>query len=292
MNIELDFLMGNTPAPVFVTNDEGKIIGLNHKMATILGKELNPQDLTLDVILDSNSYQLIREYLSNDNSYESDAPVLVKLLSGMTSNEANVELSWKRLSLDGITYWFFVAYDIESYKQEISYLTKYALNDELTGINNRWSFFNKFDLEVEKEKRYKHSLSLILIDIDHFKKINDCYGHPAGDQLLLSFCNCVQPLLRGCDVFARLGGDEFAVLMPETSVNQAYHAASRIKNMINKTSFHIATVRISLSCSLGVSTMAGSETNRKILMKKSDVALYRAKSSGRNKVVIENLCVA
>ena len=292
MGKKLSLIMDAIPLPVFVCDGQGQVIEINLKMEIMLGRNYNFHNLSINSLFDMQSSPYLNELIHSNTKAESKKPFPCILLNCNKQKGMHVEINWKKISIDGENLWLFIVYNVDASTCEIANLKLQATRDELTGINNRWNFFNKFDEEIKKAKRYKHTLSLMLLDIDHFKNINDTHGHLVGDRLLKTFCLKIEPLLRESDVFARLGGDEFAILMPETTLTQANQVASRIKKTINSAIFSVKGEEIELSSSIGVSMMSGKDIKKNILLERCDIALYKAKYGGRNKVVVENLCVA
>lgn len=157
-----------------------------------------------------------------------------------------------------------------------------ADRDGLTGIFNRRYFQESLEREVVRARRYERPLSLILFDIDHFKKLNDTLGHQAGDTVLRDLGAIVRNMLREADVFCRYGGEEFVVILPETDKSGALGLAERIRRAVSKHSFRdTAGKPFGITISLGVSTMPP-VAEKEALIKTADDALYRAKESGRN----------
>jgi len=161
-------------------------------------------------------------------------------------------------------------------------LRELSETDYLTKVYNRRKLFEIMELEIEKSKRYAMPLSLIMLDLDHFKKINDTYGHNIGDGVLMTTAQVVSGLLRKVDVFARYGGEEFIVLCPETGIDGAMILAEKIRNAIEDFSFPVVG---KVTISAGVAGQLA-ENNGAILIEKADVALYTAKKSGRNRVEV------
>ncbi len=159
-----------------------------------------------------------------------------------------------------------------------------ATSDSLTSINNRRHFYELANIEFNRSKRYGTPLSVIMLDIDHFKYVNDKYGHQVGDQILIKFVKRVNQSLRTSDVFARYGGEEFIILLPETENLQAIQVAERIRSATAETPFDIQKVSPYITISLGVATLDGSCENLDTLIDRSDKALYEAKQIGRNRV--------
>lgn len=159
-------------------------------------------------------------------------------------------------------------------------LKKLASTDKLTGIYNRHKFEEVFEKEIKRALRYKHPLSLIMFDIDHFKKVNDDYGHDIGDQVLIDIVNVVKNNIRVIDVFARWGGEEFFVLCPETDIKNTEIVAEKLRKEIEAFSF--AKVGC-ITSSFGATAFVEND-NRDTFIKRVDEALYIAKEKGRNMV--------
>jgi len=160
-----------------------------------------------------------------------------------------------------------------------------AVTDSLTGLYNRRSFMTMFTKEIERARRYRHPISLALLDIDHFKQINDTYGHLAGDYVLVKVAQLCQEAMRRIDLVARYGGEEIIFLMPETGKVQALRAIERLRQNVEKMEVPTArgTVRLTISAGVACSTNVES-IDLEQLIERADQALYQAKNSGRNKV--------
>ena len=161
-----------------------------------------------------------------------------------------------------------------------------ATTDALTGISNRRHFLELAQNEINRAKRLNHPLAVALLDIDHFKNINDVYGHAAGDQALSVFVTTCQQNLREIDVFARLGGDEFVILLPETDCDQAYTALERIRKALTAAPFDFAGLPVQITISIGISNVANAHESLDAFLGRADEALYQAKEAGRNQIVI------
>lgn len=159
-------------------------------------------------------------------------------------------------------------------------LEKQATTDTLTGIANRRKFGFFLEAEMGRSRRYHVPLALIMFDIDHFKRINDTFGHPAGDAVLAELARIVTGTIRSEDSFARWGGEEFVILLPQTESRGAQSMAERIRSLVERNPFPVAE---QVTCSFGVTPFGASDTPDSFL-KRVDEALYRAKESGRNRV--------
>jgi len=157
--------------------------------------------------------------------------------------------------------------------------------DALTQTHNRRYFNEALEREYNRSLRYRRALSLILFDIDHFKKINDTYGHVAGDSVLRQLALCVKPRLRQQDVFSRVGGEEFSVLLPEVEGPGACVAAEKVRKLVESARFLVDNKEFGCTVSIGVTTFDARVTSPGMLFEMADKNLSSAKSGGRNRVV-------
>ncbi len=160
-----------------------------------------------------------------------------------------------------------------------------AVTDDLTGIFNKRYFRQAFLKEFDRAKRYQFPLSLLMIDLDHFKKVNDRFGHPLGDVVLSEFAGLVVELTRSTDIFARYGGEEFALILPHTSEEEGVEIAERIRARVESNPFPGEDLPITCTVSIGVGINRPGIETPDDLMNLADVNLYRAKSGGRNLVI-------
>lgn len=162
-----------------------------------------------------------------------------------------------------------------------------AITDPLTGIFNRRRFNDVLRREVAVTRRYKNALSLLMLDLDHFKQINDRFGHDAGDDVLRAIANTLTSGLREVDLAARYGGEEFAVIMPQTAKANAAIVARRIGAHIAGMKFTFHGESVGVTSSIGVADVADlSVIEAENLVKAADIALYEAKRTGRNRIVV------
>jgi two-component system cell cycle response regulator len=168
------------------------------------------------------------------------------------------------------------------YTEEIYQL---KITDGLTGLPNRRRLMEVLAGEIPRARRYHRDLSLVMMDIDHFKRINDTLGHLAGDHVLRELANVVSMHVRQGEVFARYGGEEFVLVLPETSQEQAMQVAERLRQRVEACTFQFADRRIPVTVSLGVGVFSGDEMDERGLLEAADRNLYRAKDSGRNCVI-------
>jgi diguanylate cyclase (GGDEF)-like protein len=169
--------------------------------------------------------------------------------------------------------------------QRLSSIKNLAIYDTLTGLYNRRYFEERFGVEVQQAFATKTPLSVILIDIDHFKKVNDTYGHPEGDKILRGVALLLKNSVRKKDTVARYGGEEFILILPETSLEAASMIAERIRKLVESTSFDVGNAHLHATISLGISSFPSHRARSKEeLLKMADLALYQAKGGGRNRV--------
>ena len=163
---------------------------------------------------------------------------------------------------------------------------KLAMTDELTGINNRRAFFKKAKTLYYASQRYSHPLTVLMIDIDDFKIINDTYGHAAGDQVIQKVAESLQKNLRESDVVGRIGGEEFAISLPETDIDTAYILAERIRKKIKNITLIYQKFTLTFAVSIGCAESNDTSQAFEDLVGLADKVLYEAKNEGKNKTVI------
>lgn len=163
-----------------------------------------------------------------------------------------------------------------------------ALTDSLTGLYNRHYFNSHFDGLFKHAREAARPLSVLMLDVDRFKTVNDTYGHSAGDEVLKELANRIVKGVRSFDMVARLGGEELVIVMPETRVSDAERAAERLRRMICDRPFDISAPRMQLpvSVSIGVSGLDSGDDAPDVILRRADEALYEAKRTGRNRVVM------
>jgi diguanylate cyclase (GGDEF)-like protein len=170
--------------------------------------------------------------------------------------------------------------DLAAALDRIQYL---ATRDALTGLMNRGHLGELLDREVLRHRRCGTRMSVVLLDIDHFKQVNDRFGHGCGDQVLRRFAEEAQRIVRGCDALGRWGGEEFLLLMPETGLDAACVGAERLRKLLQGLVFEAAGQVLNVTLSAGVAQIEGMESIE-MLVERADRALYMAKDQGRNRV--------
>jgi diguanylate cyclase (GGDEF)-like protein len=171
--------------------------------------------------------------------------------------------------------------------QRFSSIKNIALYDTLTGLYNRRYFEERLGVETQKSFYSGTPLSLVMVDIDHFKKVNDTFGHTGGDQVLCKTSSLLKNSIRKKDTVARYGGEEFILILPEAGLEESFIIAERIRRLVENTSFEIGQAQVNLTISMGISNFPSHRAKSKEeLVRMVDQALYDAKRGGRNKVCI------
>lgn len=167
-----------------------------------------------------------------------------------------------------------------------------SIIDALTGVFNRRYLMDQLTKEMERSSRYHHPLSLILCDVDHFKRINDTYGHQAGDDTLVKFAQVLHSCLRETDWISRYGGEEFVIVLPETHLNSAAQVAERCRTALAKEPFNIMEHSLPVTASFGVSGWYEGvpiDADAAKLIAMADTCVYASKEGGRNRVTVQSL---
>ena len=177
--------------------------------------------------------------------------------------------------------------DSKNLDDQINRIRALSLTDELTGLANRRSFLQRLENEVERAQRYGHSLSVALIDLDHFKQVNDQFGHGSGDEVLRRIATNILSAFRHSDLVSRYGGEEFAVLMPNTDLNGAIQSLCNTKTIVGNTGWMYQDRQLPMpTFSVGLALYQTGEMPEN-LIERADNALYRAKRLGRNRLEVD-----
>lgn len=253
-----------------------------------MARELNPAAILLDLDMpDPDGFAVLRT-LKSDAALSS-VPVLV--LSGMKESTDKVT-AFELGAADYVTKPFdFMELRARlraalRIQQLIKLLAERAEIDGLTGLGNRAQFNRRWTEETAEARRYQRGLTLAVMDLDHFKKVNDTYGHPAGDEVITTFARTIQACIRTHDVACRYGGEEFTLIMPGTSPDDAKVVAERIRSSLAALSW-TRHPEHKVTCSIGLSgtTDGLTELSPQQWLDVADKALYAAKHGGRNRVV-------
>ena len=177
--------------------------------------------------------------------------------------------------------------DVSQRKEMEAELFRQASTDSLTGIINRRYFQNQAEQEVRRSRRFARDMAVMMIDIDHFKPINDTYGHAVGDTIIQGVVKRALECLRQSDSIGRVGGEEFAVLLPETALAAARDVAERLRAHIEARPYIIGSGALACTVSIGVAQLSALDSSLEDLLHRADTALYAAKNDGRNRVEVD-----
>lgn len=173
---------------------------------------------------------------------------------------------------------------MEHIKEEMQETRQWLQEDTLTGAQNRRGMDMTLAREIARAKRFKTSLSLAMVDIDHFKRINDKYGHDAGDAMLVHLSTVIKSVLREADVLVRYGGEEFLIVLPDSDIRGASYVIDRLKQVIQKSPMIYEGKKIEATFSGGIAQLKTDENGHALIIR-ADKALYEAKQAGRNRVI-------
>lgn len=280
----LDAVLDNVQGLVYVKGANRRFLYANKHLATVFGRpveqivgrldsELMPCDVA-DAFWEKDLHMLATgEHYAGEESFVDAA--------GRLRHYWSVVVPWS--DFDGMPALIGLITDITELHALKEELQRQARSDSLTGIANRRSFFERAELEFGHSRRHDTPLSLIAIDMDHFKRINDEYGHPVGDRVLQGFVQCCQRLLREQDLCARTGGEEFCILLPGTPAEAAYAVAERIRMASAACGFGPEHPALRMTASFGVSGIGAGDPHFGTLFSRADRALYTAKQQGRDR---------
>ena len=231
--------------------------------------------------------QMLNRFIYNQDDYQPSLSRYIRIA---------VISSIMALLLAGIAIWIYrtnrrLQREVEARQQAEQQLRHLSETDALTGLANRRAFDQQLHKEFQRFLRYRHPFSIVMVDIDWFKRINDTYGHPAGDHVLTEFAWRLRDHIRKTDILARIGGEEFAIMMPETYPLEAKKRTELLQQIINTTPFQIAGSNNSplmITASFGISCVADNDLQADAPLIRADTALYKAKNNGRNQVMLFN----
>lgn len=240
------------------------------------------RDPSNDIVVDNDSVsrrhakltfeagqRLITDLQSTNGSYVNNKPILTHFLQ-----------NGDQVKIGDTIFKYIIGSDVESaYHEEIYQMT---IKDGLTGIYNKRFFLDALDKEISRAQRYDRDLSMLMLDLDHFKYVNDTYGHLAGDYVLQVVARLISTRARREEVFCRYGGEEFAILLPETASAGALKLAEQIRKLVESHTFIFEGEEINLTISIGVSATQSGNISVDEFIKMADGQLYKAKLDGRN----------
>lgn len=285
----LDAVLNNIDAYVYVKTSDRRFLFVNQQVADFLGKPI-------EQIIGRKDSELLPENIA-DHLWASDKRVfetnekqkleeVVYRSDGSIMNLISLKVPYTYCGEDDLPAFIGFSTDVtelytlkEKFKQQ-------ARTDALTGLYNRRYFIEQAKKEFNRATRHNEELSLISIDIDHFKRVNDEFGHPAGDAVLRTIADNLQNMIRLEDTLARMGGEEFSILLPQTSNEQAICIAERIRQYHSDFPCSgLSGCLHKVTLSIGVTSMRKSDKHFDVMFSRADKALYRAKQAGRNKVL-------
>ena len=249
--------------------------------------KIEPDLIILDVqMYEMDGYAVCRRLKANEQT--SDIPVV--FLTGSNTNEdeeLGLDVGATDFIRKPISPKIVLARtsNILKLRAATRELERLAATDPLTGAFNRRRFLEVGNAELRRSRRYKHTFSVLMLDIDHFKAVNDTYGHSIGDTALKETVTVIQGAMRGQDTLGRLGGEEFAVIVPETNAENAAAVAERIRASIAQIVIDTPDEPLSFTMSIGVSQVDNDDDSVDDALTRADKALYDAKEQGRNQVV-------
>lgn len=279
--------------------DEANVIfATDGETAIAKAHEQRPHLILLDVMMPGlNGYEVCRRLKAMDDTKS----IPIVFVTGRTE-EKDEEQGLSLGAIDYITKPFAPAivrarirnhlelcHATEELKVLNTELTRLATTDSLTGASNRRHFMEKAEAETSRARRYKSSLAVLMLDIDHFKRVNDQYGHSVGDLALIETTRVCVETLRNEDCFGRLGGEEFAALLPETSLDGAKLLGERLRLALRDTVIETTSGPLSVTASIGISIYDPAEGSIEAALSRADRAMYEAKSGGRDQVVVHDL---
>lgn len=201
-------------------------------------------------------------------------------------SEFLASISIIRLDISGEKFYVAMIRDISENKKTEEELLRLASTDPLTGAFNRREFTAIAEREALRASRYHHPLSILILDLDQFKRLNDTYGHAAGDKALQRFTTLCCNTLRNVDIFGRWGGEEFVALLPETDVEGAVIIAERLRKVVGDNMLVFNDQKIAFTVSIGVAQYKDGEVNIDAPLSRADQAVYDAKKAGRNRISV------
>lgn len=280
-------IIENIPAATYVKNREGEYLLVNRQHEVVTG-------LTRDQLLGKTDAEI----------FPSEAAAAYRQLDlDVMAGNRTIEAEEKLTDARGERHFLSIKFptrdaagtvtgicgispeitELKKTQHELERLSQY---DDLTGLYNRRHFMSLAHQEFGRSRRYGNPLTTLMLDVDHFKRINDTYGHPVGDQVLKALGRQILDGLRGIDIAGRLGGEEFAVMLPETSIGQAIMVAERLRSQIVSAPVTLADGQcVAYTLSIGIAVLTAEHEGLDHLLQQADQALYAAKERGRNRVV-------
>lgn len=277
----LGTVLTGLPAAVVVARvADGRVVQLNPAAAALLRPD-ESRPIALSALVAEGEAPVLLGQLRGDGPIERE----LALRSG-DGRLIPALVAASRVELEGEACIILSMVDITARKALETRLEDLASTDPLTGLPNRLRFFAVAEAEVRRSRRSGKPLAVLMVDLDHFKAVNDRYGHDVGDATLRSFARVARATVRDQDTIARLGGEEFACLLPETDRAGALVLAERLRRAVEGATA-VEKLDVRLTISIGVSALDPGEAGLDAALKRADVALYAAKRAGRNRIVAD-----
>lgn len=270
---------------IVITDKNADIKWVNHAFTRLSGYSAeeaigkNPRDIAKSGMQDASFFQALWSDILQGKHWRGE--LINKRKNGSLYHE-ELSIAPVKNSTGDITHFIGIKVDISERKALQSQLQKLANTDPLTELYNRRVFLEKLAEESSRLARDGQLASLLMIDLDNFKRINDTYGHSTGDEVLRQFAHIMRETIRTIDTPARLGGEEFAVLLPNTTPKEAIYLAERLRQRIADTEFHYEKSVVRLTISIGSASLQADDKAGDAVLNRADAALYEAKEAGRN----------
>ncbi|MFC3626680.1 diguanylate cyclase [Vogesella amnigena] len=284
----LDTVLNNVDSYIYMKSEDRRFLYVNERTAALLG--LAPEDiigkLDSEVIARATAdhlWEIDRQVFDSGHKMAGEEEITDE--SGRASYYWSVKvpivLQDQPKALIGFST------DITELQLLKKELERQALTDMLTGVSNRRFFMQSLEREFSRARRYSTSLAVMILDIDHFKNINDSHGHHAGDLVLTRVASHLQGLMRQHDILSRIGGEEFAIILPETDAEGACVLANRLCESVRELAMHSEEGRqLPITVSIGVSALQPSTADSQTMLKLADKALYLSKDAGRDRTCL------
>jgi len=280
----LDTILDNVDALVYMKDGQRRFVYANRRVAQALGRPAQEIVGRLDselmpVEAADRFWQQDRQIMASGQRHAGEASLTDP--SGRLRHYWSVIVPWT--GPDGDPVVIGLSTDITELHELKEELQRQSRSDGLTGVANRRGFDEQAQAAFAHSRRHATPLSLIAVDLDHFKRVNDVLGHLAGDRVLLGFVDCCRSTLRSEDLLARTGGEEFCILLPDTDLDSALVLAERLRERVGECCVDPLNPALRISASLGVSSALPQDPGFASLLSRADHALYSAKQQGRNR---------
>lgn len=276
-------LFENAGDAIFIHGTDGRILDVNEAACSSMNYCVANLSDDTEAVSDAKAYlhfspeQLEELQREGTISYETSN-------RNRHGETVHVEVHSRLIDYMGDRAILSIARDVTERKRLETRLLLQTRTDDLTGAHSRRHFLDLADGELRRARRYDTPITVLMLDLDHFKRINDNCGHHAGDHVLCSLVTACQNTLRDSDIVGRIGGEEFAIVLPQTGGNGGEHVAERIRRLLDEMDIRVDGQRIHATVSIGVTSSHGHHPPLEELLRQADKALYQAKAQGRNRV--------